>query len=881
MDASQRTKELRVPQETTVPMALTQRSMNKKESAQGNQPSRAHLKSLVSELLPCIAAAGYSVAGRHHIPDREATYSSLPAGMHPTVSERVIQLHPDGIYSHQARALEILLGGDDVCVSTGTASGKSLVFMAAAAHTLMSDPKARVLVMYPAKALIQDQLSHWERFLAPLNTRLAFIDGSVPVSQRKEMLMRRRLVLMTPDVVHAWLMGQLSDPVVRSFRESLRLVVLDEAHVYDGVFGTNMAFLLRRLQAVSGKFRMLGSTATLGDASGFMNQLTGRPHRVVGAEEEGSRRPEKDVVLLRRTKADGSDGAAELLKQLARQRGGRFIAFGDSRKRVELVAAVARRQEGDNESESDNVLTENSGGVLPYRAGYENDDRRKIQDALTNGTLRGVVATSALEMGIDIGEVDLVVLLDTPSSMKSLWQRIGRAGRRNPGCCIWIDGRSVVPDGDEGLRGFLSRPVEPNWLYLENRYAQFGNALCAASEIKQVAGAFDSSLFSNLPGNFLAFLENELNPTTPVDPDLYPMKQEAQEDPRHAFPLRSGIEKNFKIATPRGEARGEINFSQALREAYPGAVYYYMAKPYRVLRVSYKEGQILVQQERHFTTKPDLFTMTFPDFGPGLLSLERFGDGFIAEMNLQVSERVTGFREKRGSVETNHVYGPGSTFSQQPMNRFIRTTGVCWAFGKAAAVSDRVGQAMLSAFCAIHGIQPRDLGIGRFRSTSGPAGLGPVSGICIFDNANGSLRLTERLPKSFRTVLLSAFQTARQQGDAELVQALLVLDQETQEGRVIRPDGVQGGLLDLSAATGTEWTRVFAPGSVAMYQTTSGASEVTVREAIYTPVGLQYLLDQPSASLRWMVGADALQPIHGVSVFHLYNMMTGERRLAA
>jgi len=860
--------------------------MNKNELLQDGQTLAANLPS-THGLHQCLADAGYTVAGRHHIDSRAARHAPVPEGLHPTVAERLATLHPDGLYLHQARALRIHLAGDDVCVSTGTASGKSLTFMAAATHTLRSDPAARVLVMYPAKALIQDQLIHWKRFLEPLDMRLAVIDGSVPVRERKELLMRRRLVLMTPDVVHAWLMGHLADPAIRAFRESLRLVVLDEAHVYDGVFGTNMAFLLRRLQAVSGPFRLLSSTATLGDPSGFMQELTGRFHEIVGTEDEGARRHGKDILLVRRTRPDGVDGAPELLRRLAQEGGSRFIAFGDSRRQVELVTAGACRRragsdtEDGSEPDSEEVPVDLSEGILPYRAGYENVDRTRIQEALTQGTLRGVVATSALEMGIDIGEVDLVVLLDTPSSMKSLWQRIGRAGRRSHGCCIWLDGRAAVPDGDEGLQEYLSRPVEPNWLYLGNRYAQFGNALCAASEIRQVDGALDRFHFATLPGEFLAFLGNELNPTAPVATDLYPMKQEAQDDPRRAFPLRNGIEKSFRITTRQGDSRGEINLPQALREAYPGAVYYYMARPHRVVRVNHREGQILVQPERHVTTKPNLFTMAFPDFGAGLHSLERFPDGFLAETTLQVSERVMGFREKRGRNETTHVYGPGSTFSQQPMTRFIQTTGVCWSFGTAAAMSDRVGHAILSAFAVLQGIQPRDLGVGRFSSASGPGGQGPVTGVCIFDNANGSLRLTERLPRLFREVLACALQTARQQGEVDLVQALLLLEQETENGTVVPAEGPRSDVIGIGTAPGQDWTRIFAAGSAAMHLTEAGAQEVTVREAIYTPAGLQYLLDHPTPEVRWMVGADTLQPIHGVSVFSLYNMMTGERRLAA
>jgi DEAD/DEAH box helicase domain-containing protein len=225
-------------------------------------------------------------------------------------------------------------------------------------------------------------------------------------------------------------------------------------------------------------------------------------------------------------------------------------------------------------------------------------------------------------------------------------------------------------------------------LYLHNRYAQYTNALCAAAEIAQINGSFDTGHFSSLPEQFGQFLENELNPTTSIAPDLYPLKQAAQGDPHHEFPLRNGIEKSFRVFTNRGESRGEVSFSQALREAYPGAVYYYTAIPYRVQRFNYRDGEITVCRERRYTTKPIRFAMVFPDFGPSVLRLRSSDAGFLAEAEMQVSERVTGFKEKRGKTETANTYGPGSSYSQQPLTRFIRTTGVCWFFPQPQLVSE-------------------------------------------------------------------------------------------------------------------------------------------------------------------------------------------------
>jgi DEAD/DEAH box helicase domain-containing protein len=831
-----------------------------------------------------LADSGFSIVGSHNLPGRSGVFVPVPANLHDRVRAHLQDSFPAGIYSHQAQAIQHSLDGEDVCLATATASGKSLVFMATAAHELMSDDFARVLVLYPAKALIQDQLAKWNALLAPLSLQAGFIDGSVPVSERKEILFRRRVILMTPDVAQAWLMSNLNDKAVKAFRSNLRLLILDEAHVYDGVFGTNMAFFLRRLQAVSSRLRLICSTATLGQPGQFVEQLTGRHAFQIGAAADGARAAEKDILLARKLSGDSFDATSTLLRLLAQHFPGRFLAFGDSRKLVEVVTAASQRQgsedanPGHDTSEPD-VSSNPDNGILPYRAGYESHDRKAIQEALTQGKLRGVVATSALEMGLDIGEIDLVVLLDTPASTKSFWQRVGRTGRRHRGACVIIDTRQTIADGDAELAAYLARPVEPNWLYLHNRYAQYTNALCAAAEIAQINGSFDRTHFQSLPGQFAQFLDNELNPTTSVAPDLYPLKQAAQGDPHHEFPLRNGIEKSFKVVTVRGESRGEVTFSQALREAYPGAVYYYMATPYRVQRLNYRDGEIIVHRERRYTTKPTRFAMVFPDFGAGALWMQQSSTGFLAEAEMQVSERVSGFREKRGKTETTHTYGPGSSYSQQPLNRFIRTTGVCWFFPQPQLVTDAVASSIMEAFCEQCGIQPRDLGVGRFHAQTAPGSTSPVNGVCIFDNSNGSLRLTERLAATFATVVSAAFTAESARGNTLVADALsLLLTQLDTAASVSKP-----GLSPVAPPADTHegWSRVIAPGSKAILATVSGTQEVTVLGHFYTPTGLQYHLEHPTPTIRWVVQADALEPINGITAMQLYSLMTGELKQAA
>jgi DEAD/DEAH box helicase domain-containing protein len=399
---------------------------------------------------------------------------------------------------------------------------------------------------------------------------------------------------MTPDVAHAWLMSHLQQREVRGFLARLRLLILDEAHVYDGVFGTNMAYFIRRLLAVSGVERVIASTATIGEPGNFLERLTGRHPVVLDQEDDGAMSPRKTILLARLGSGNPFDRLVNLVLHVARAGMSRFLAFGDSRKMVEQLVAIAERsvsKEPESSEEEtgveDNWLPEHratSGQlrILPYRAGYEKGDRQGIQKSLMRGDLAGVVSTSALELGLDIGEIDIVLLLSAPPSVKAFWQRLGRAGRKNNGLCLLVDDSGIITSSSTGLRGYLQKAPEPGWLYLENQYIQYSHALCAAAEASEAGkGQYTKTPFQSLPTNFTRFLENELNPTENVPDELYPLKQRAQAGPHSEFPLRSGIEKNFNVCEPRGPLNcrlGNLAYSQAFREAYPGAIYYYMAR---------------------------------------------------------------------------------------------------------------------------------------------------------------------------------------------------------------------------------------------------------------------------------------------------------------
>jgi DEAD/DEAH box helicase domain-containing protein len=856
----------------------------------------------VSDVVQILTKAGLTPSETAILPSRQAIHRPIPSTLHADIKAELSYRFPGGLYSHQADAIQEVLEGADVCLATQAASGKSLVFMTAASELLLRRRSARVLALYPAKALIQDQLAKWTTFLAPFGAQVGFIDGSVPIASRPAILSSCRVVAMTPDVAHAWLMSHLGTKEVAQFLHDLGLLILDEAHVYDGAFGTNMAYFLRRLGLASGDHRLICSTATIGAPEGFMHRLTGRNMVVFDEDRDTSALPEKTLLLARSTTKGGFDRTVQLLAGLSEYGKGRFLAFGDSRKAVERIVGAVLRQNAappaadeKDEEDDESAGTEEAENwpklehILPYRAGYETSDREAIQRALTEGSLAGVVSTSALELGLDIGDLDIVVLLNTPPTIKAFRQRIGRAGRRRDAVCILIDDQGIMTP----LTQYLARPPEPSWLYLENSYIQYSNALCAAVELQARGVKSTAGLdLAGLPETFPRLLENEVNPTAAVDPDLYGLKQRAQGNPHYEFPIRAAAEPNFEVEGPFGLKLGSLSYGQALREAYPGAVYYYMARPFRVQSLEYKKGLIKASRSKYFSTKPLADTMAFPDFRNGVIASWRSPDGFLAEVELQVSERVRGFVEQRGQNKMPpHEYGPGSPYSQRPLWRLIKTTGICWAFPSKLDRSEIAGELIMSAFAFTCGVHERDLGVALFHANEGPFSPEQVKGTVVFDATNGSLRLTERLARQFAEVV--DFATEQTQPDTPLREELITLRRLV---AALQPSSTASAAQP--SATEGDWIRVIDRNQPAMFLSGEAPSEVTVLDFRYTPHGLMYQLESlkdagytmvvdkgklvsektvvKNPPVKWMVLASLVQPLGGVTQMVRYNVVTGE-----
>ncbi|MFM6830808.1 MAG: DEAD/DEAH box helicase, partial [Novosphingobium sp.] len=422
---------------------------------------------------------------RVDIPPRPAQFTSAPTQFSQGALGTWLKCSLgalDRLYLHQGLAFAAIEQDLNVVVSTATASGKSLVFMGAALRKILGG-KSRVLVFYTQKALGSDQLGRWQRELQNAGLPAEWIgeiNGDVPISEREAVLIGSRIVLATPDVIHAWLMPGLSSPGVQRFIQQLDLLILDEAHALEAVFGSHTTLFLRRLRLArrlsigvppgpASDFQVVAATATLSDPMAHLHALTGLQFVLVGENDNGA--PRHGLTVLHLEGPDIGATAEKLCADVVERitdslnPGAAMIAFADSRQGVERVIRRVGKK-----------------NVLPYRSGYTRADRRAIEAMLHKQQLLGVIATSALELGIDLPQFTHGVTMGVPPSRKSLRQRIGRIGRVQAGVFAVIAPRTAFAQLGTSLAEYVSGPVEDSPLYSDNPFIQYQHARCMVEE---------------------------------------------------------------------------------------------------------------------------------------------------------------------------------------------------------------------------------------------------------------------------------------------------------------------------------------------------------------------------------------------------------------
>lgn len=584
----------------------------------------------------------------------EAKLVSPPADLHPQTTQALKSAGIKQLYSHQAEAVERAFQGPFI-VTTGTASGKSLCFNLPTIDVLSHDPKARAIYLYPTKALAQDQA----RMLAAFRMqrlRPAIYDGDTPRQARSEIRRASNVVLTNPDMLHVGIL-----PNHEAWSElfaNLAVVVIDEAHVYRGVFGSHVGNVLRRLRRIANAYgtspRFLLASATIANPVELAQKLTGIEDFAL-IEQDGSPTPARQIAVWNPPLTDERSGArasataegAELLAKLVLS-GARCICFVRSRRGVELLSKLSKQL---LEAEDPQLAQL----IAPYRAGYTPQQRRQIEARLVNGELRAVVSTDALELGIDIGELDAAIVVNFPGTVASLRQMWGRAGRRGRGLAVYVAGEDAL---DQFFcrhpPEFLQRPVEAAILDHESQQIHLSHLLCAAYEGPLSASDADflgprweayaemlvgAGQLRKRDGRAAGARSTTLHPTTYV-----PRNHGAY--PAAALSLRSASLDSFEIIDiEAGELLGNTEAARAHATIHHGAIYLHLGRSYEVLDLDLHRRQALVRAfDGDWYTQPKTETITaierLLDRRHALGVQVSFGD-------VSVTETVIAYQRKR------------------------------------------------------------------------------------------------------------------------------------------------------------------------------------------------------------------------------------------
>jgi DEAD/DEAH box helicase domain-containing protein len=587
---------------------------------------------------------------------RAADTVEIPSSVAPEVAAALRVGGIDALYAHQVEAFEAA-AIRNVVVTSGTASGKSLCFNLPVLDDLVRDRGSRALYLYPTKALAQDQ----GRKLSELGLRelrQAIYDGDTPREDRPQIRRRANLILTNPDMLHVGIL-----PHHKSWADlmaNLGWIVVDEAHTYRGVFGSHVANVLRRLRRVAARYggapRFILASATIANPVELAERLVGEPFQLI--DSDGAPRSRRRIGMWNppvidprsMTRRSVLSEASDLLADLVGE-GVRTICFLRSRRGIELIQRFARMR---LEELGRGELAER---IAPYRAGYTPAQRREIEARLAAGDLLAVVATDALELGIDIGHLDAAICVTFPGTVASLRQMWGRAGRRSDGLAIYIAGQDAL---DQFFcrhpEEFLERPVEAAILDHGNERIQLAHLLTAAYELP--LSDADAALFGERWRDRAEMLVS-LGELRRGSGGRYLPR--APRFPAGDVSLRSASPDSVAVVeAASGELLGAVEAERAFRTVHPGAVYLHLGRSYEVRELDLEARRAVVDPfDGDWYTQPKAETEVYVERivaksdDPVAGGLVRGGDEGAATPGLElffgevsVTEQVIAFQRK-------------------------------------------------------------------------------------------------------------------------------------------------------------------------------------------------------------------------------------------
>ena len=537
-----------------------------------------------------------NIAHVETIPAKEASFKKVD-----DLDERIIgylDSKDAKLYTHQADAYEAIKSGENVIITTPTASGKTLAFNLPIMETMIGDKDATALYIYPAKALSNDQLHVLENLESELGITInpRTYDGDTPRDEKRGIRDKSRIVLTNPYQLHLILSWHHQ---WTRFYKNLRYIVIDESHYYKGVFGSNVAFLIKRLKRIANFYgsypQFILSSATLANPLELANRLTGEEFVLI--DEDASPSGEKDFILYnpfknyRRNKVNMQNAPSvhvetESIFIYMMLKGIQTLCFTVSRKTTELIAMWAKK-------DMTQIKGKLAHRIAAYRAGYRPEERREIEEGLKSGKYLGVTCTNALELGINIGSLDAVIISGYPGTMISTWQQSGRAGRSNQkSLAILIAFENQL---DQYFMNnpsfFFDKPHENAIIDLTNPILQEAHILCAAKELPIKSG--EVSRYFGVDEEILDELADKEDLHKNMRGDyMYPYDDNPALD--HSLDQISGQE--FKVMN-NGRLLETMERSQVYREAHEGAILINKGDTYVVNSVNLKSGFVNVSKK--------------------------------------------------------------------------------------------------------------------------------------------------------------------------------------------------------------------------------------------------------------------------------------------
>ena len=678
------------------------------------------------------------------MPARPAKYDDYPDGFDPALRAVLESRGVKRLYSHQRRALDLAQAGKDFVVITPTASGKTMCYNLPVLSEILRDNESRALYLFPTKALSSDQVAELYEIIKAMDAPIkAFtFDGDTPVSARKAIRQAGHIVVTNPDMLHAGILPHHTKWV--KLFENLKYIVIDEIHAYRGVFGSNLANVIRRLKRICEFYgahpQFICCSATIANPRELAERLTGRPMELIA--ESGAPTGEKHVIFYNppvvNRQLNIRDSALKQtfgISRLLLKNGVHSIVFARSRLMVEVLARRLKDQCRNALGEAPNVRA--------YRGGYLPSLRHQIEQELRAGQVDIVVSTNALELGIDIGRLDVCVLCGYPGTIASTWQQAGRAGRRQGVSALIMVATSSPLDQYiiAHPEYFFSQPPEHALINPDNLYILLNHFKCAAYELPFE----DGEQFGDVEATpeLLEYL-CEQNILNHVGNRYY---WTAEEFPQAGISLRSASDQNFMIIdiSVPGKRRviGEMDRFTVPMLLHQYAIYLHEGRQYQVEELDFDDKKAYVR-----AVDVDYYTDANLTVTMKVLDVFREKPGIMAKAagEVLVSSIVTLFKKMKLDTQENLGWGP-VTLPELEM----QTTACWWTLPDSIAdkyTREELQGAMVGISHIIEHIapvflmcSPRDIGV--VYHVRDPFTNRPT--LFLYDNCAGGVGLSDRV----------------------------------------------------------------------------------------------------------------------------------------